>query len=384
MSVPVLSFFTGGGFLDLGFEQAGFEIVWTNEIDPSFARMYSHGVSAWRASRCGAQEKATISNRKSIADLRPEEILLEGFGNATPEMFGIIGGPPCTDFSVGGKNRGSEGRFGSLTQVFVDLICEIKPDFFVIENVPGLIRTRKHRNFLASIVDNLEHPRNGYLVSKRILSSLEFGVPQDRDRLFLIGISAPLAERILGALPLPGDESWCPWPTPTYANAKNLPWPVNSPFGGRPPLPDGIPLELTVYPLLQSSPPPSSLGNGLEAFIPYSPKFWRIAEGDDSRKSFKRLHRYRYSPTSWYGNNEVHLHPWLPRRLSVRESLRIQTVPDTYVLPEDVSLSSKFKMICNGVPCKLARVAAESILGLLGEESSLRQVESPLNSSAIG
>ena len=94
---------------------------------------------------------------------------------------------------------------------------------------------------------------------------------------------------------------------------------------------------------------------------PYSSKFWKIPEGNSSGKSFKRLHRYKYSPTAWYGNNEVHLHPWEPRRLSVREALRIQTVPDTYVLPEQFSLSSKFKMICNGVPCRLARCTAESL-----------------------
>ena len=370
MTVPLLSFFTGGGFLDMGFEQAGFEIVWTNEVDPSFAEMYNHGIAAWRSSSGGTLEKATISNRRSIADLRPQEIMQEGFGESTPKIFGIIGGPPCTDFSVGGKNRGSDGTHGKLTQVFVDLICDIRPDFFVIENVPGLSKTKKHSWFLGSIIDQLEHPSIGYLIGKRVLSSLEFGVPQDRDRLFLIGISATLVERIVGTKPLPGDESWFPWPVPIYPGAKSLPWPVESPFGADPACPEDIPLELTVFPLLQSSPSPSSLSNGLEAFNPYSSKFWKVPEGYDSGKSFKRLHRYKYSPTAWYGNNEVHLHPWQPRRLSVREALRIQTVPDSYVLPEGYSLSSKFKMICNGVPCKLAKCTAESLLSFINGVSS--------------
>lgn len=384
MAVPLLSFFTGGGFLDIGFEQAGFEIVWTNEIDPSFGEMYSHGITAWRDSSGGVKEQATISNRKSIVDLRAEEIILEAFGEVTPKMFGIIGGPPCTDFSIGGKNRGAEGEHGRLTQVFIDLICEIRPDFFVMENVPGLFKTKKHRRFLSSIVDQLEHPSVGYLVGKRILSSLEFGVPQDRDRLFLIGTSATLVERILGRRPMPGDETWCPWPVPTYPGAKSLPWPLKSPFGADPPCPDDIPLELTVYPILQSSPTSIGLSNGLEAFKPYSSKFWKIAEGDDSRKSFKRLHRYRYSPTAWYGNNEVHLHPWQPRRLSVREALRIQTVPDTYVLPGGFSLTSKFKMICNGVPCRLAKHTAESLSSFLGTVSSESQGKSTLPGDSLG
>ena len=83
------------------------------------------------------------------------------------------------------------------------------------------------------------------------------------------------------------------------------------------------------------------LPNGQDMFNPYSEKFHIIDEGDVSGKSFKRLHRYRYSPTVWYGNNEVHLHPWKPRRLSVREALRIQTVPDGYVMPTTSTLTDK-------------------------------------------
>lgn len=370
MPVPVLSFFTGGGFLDIGFEQAGFNIVWTNEINPAFAEMQRNGVSAWRKSSGCTRGYTAISNRKSIKGLSPEEIMGEAFGESRPAMFGIIGGPPCTDFSAGGKNGGSEGEHGKLTQTFVDLICGIRPDFFLIENVPGLSKIKKHRKFLGSIIDQLEHPSVGYLTDKRILSSLEFGVPQDRDRLFLIGFSPGLVQSVLGIKEFQTDKSWLPWPVPKYPNAKDLPWPGESPFGAEPLPPVGLPLELTVYPLLHSSPSPSSLSNGLERFKPYSSKFWEIPEGDCSGKSFKRLHRYKYSPTAWYGNNEVHLHPWEPRRLSVREALRIQTVPDTYILPEEFTLSAKFKMICNGVPCKLARYLAESLADFLSGVSA--------------
>ena len=309
MPVPLLSFFTGGGFLDIGFEQAGFDIVWTNEVNPVFAEMHKYGLSAWRKSVGGTWGDAAISNRKSITNLRPDEVMEEGFGGSKPTTFGIIGGPPCPDFSVGGKNGGSDGEHGKLTQVLVDMICGIRPDFFVIENVPGLANTKKHRGFLSSIIDQLEHPSTGYLTGKRILSSLEFGVPQDRDRLFLIGISSCLVESVVGMKPFLGDESWFPWPVPIYPGAKNLPWPGENPFGAEPLRPDDVPLELTVYPLLHSSPAPTNLSNGLEAFKPYSSKFWKIPEGSSSGKSFKRLHRYKYSPTAWYGNNEVHLHP---------------------------------------------------------------------------
>ena len=86
-----------------------------------------------------------------------------------------------------------------------------------------------------------------------------------------------------------------------------------------------------------------------------------INEGEINRPSFKRLHRFKYSPTACYGNNEVHLHPYRHRRLSVRETLRIQGVPDTYVLPTDLPLSKKFKMIGNGVPVPLAKAVAVAL-----------------------
>lgn len=87
----------------------------------------------------------------------------------------------------------------------------------------------------------------------------------------------------------------------------------------------------------------------------------KIEEGDTNRKSFKRLHRLKYSPTVAYGNNEVHLHPTLPRRLTVREALRLQTVPDEYILPAEVPLTHKFKLISNGVPSAKAELIAKEI-----------------------
>ena len=83
-------------------------------------------------------------------------------------------------------------------------------------------------------------------------------------------------------------------------------------------------------------------------------KFESIPEGESTGKSFKRLHRWRYSPTAAYGNNEVHLHPYLPRRISVAEALAIQSLPADFSLPSSLSLSAKFKMVGNGVPYLLA------------------------------
>lgn len=365
MAIPVLSFFAGGGFFDLGFKQAGFSICWTNENHPPFIEGYGYGLSAWLASENKKQRAlAAISNTGNICDLSAKQVLKEAFCGPCPDMFGVIGGPPCPDFSNGGTHAGGNGTNGQLTTVFVDMLCGLKPPFFVIENVSGLYRFHKHREFLDRKVYQLQE--RGYAVDYKILNALEFGVPQDRERLFVVGFKRPIARRATGRPLTRNERGWFRWPQPgVYKGAKGLDWPKVAPFGGDPSEPAGLPIELTVYPALLGNGDPEKLANGNEYFKPRSLKFSEVQEGDVARKSFKRLHRYRFSPTAWYGNQEVHLHPWKARRLSVREALRIQSVPDEYTLPESVSLSAKFKMICNGVPCVVAFQVASAVRAFL-------------------
>ncbi|CSD78195.1 DNA (cytosine-5-)-methyltransferase [Vibrio cholerae] len=103
--------------------------------------------------------------------------------------------------------------------------------------------------------------------------------------------------------------------------------------------------------------------NAKHHFRPYSDKFKTIQEGDDKKKSFKRLHRYRFSPTAAYGNNEVHLHPYKPRRLSAAEALAIQSLPKEFHLPPTMTLSDMFKTIGNGVPFLIALINNTLLVG---------------------
>jgi DNA (cytosine-5)-methyltransferase 1 len=365
MAIPILSFFTGGGFLDIGFEQAGFKVVWTNENNATFARLYSEGMSSWRTSQKIRAKKAFISNDDDVQTLSASAIKQEAFPRAVPTQFGVIGGPPCPDFSNGGVHAGHNGKLGKLTKTFVQLIGRLKPTFFLIENVAGLYRFHKHRDFLETQVKQLRDTF-GYAVDYTLLNALTLGVPQNRERLFLVGFRKRIVERFLGRRVEKREREWFPWPeVEMYSKAPEILWPGAEPFGGKPKRPANVPLELTVYPLLYGANPPGKVANGKEYFNGYSAKFQERDEGDVTGKSFKRLHRYRFSPTVWYGNQEVHLHPSKPRRLSVREALRIQTVPDEYVLPAGESLSSKFKLIGNGVPCLMARRVAEAVLSFL-------------------
>ncbi len=218
----------------------------------------------------------------------------------------------------------------------------------------------------------------------RVVNALEYGVPQDRERLIIVGLQntwlrahsqrvnrnqSPdlLVEHARGVV---RDESqsdlmsrWMPWNQfRVYPGAKTkYNWPESDPFGSVPRRPPGLPDELMVGPLICDQQRLSNLPNGLEGFNPYSKRFSSVAEGDVSKKCFKRLHRWRYSPAAAYGNNEVHLHPTEARRLTVREAMQIQTVPENYALPPSMTLSSKFKTIGNAVPVRLAEAMANSV-----------------------
>jgi len=359
--IPVLSFFTGGGFLDIGFEKAGFHPVWTNESSPVFASLYAHGMTSWRQALSPKAPEAAISCKTSIERLHATRIISQAFSGVKPEFFGIIGGPPCPDFSKAGKHKGGKGINGRLSKTFVNRIIKIRPSFFVFENVSGLYRTKMHREFLRKLEQELE--QNGYCLDIKILNALEMGVPQFRERLFVIGIQKEYADKCTNRDLSVKDRDWFPWPIKhKYKNAATrFNWPGIENERKKPILPEGIPLELTVYSVLGGENCPSEIQNGNDIFKTYSDKFSIIREGYTRNKSFKKLHRFRYSPTACYGNNEVHLHPWEKRRLSVREAMRIQVIPDSYLLPEEASLSSKFALVSNGVPVPLAYEMAKKL-----------------------
>ena len=361
--IPILSFYSGGGFMDMGFEQAGFEIVWTNEFDKDFAKLHAAGITSWRESQ-GNEIKAEIFNTKSITEVSSREILKEAFPNGKPTNFGMIGGPPCQDFSMNGSLKGFNGERGKLTTLYFDKILELKPTFFVMENVTGLTKRKETKEFLLTLLKRVEKE---YFIDHDKLNALEFGVPQFRERIFFIGIKkTKLDKKIISQSEF---GKWFPFPVnKTYKNsATKYTWAKQTEFGKTLIKPKDLPLELCVESCLVPTRKMNSTDNANEYFNLYvADEFLEaIGEGETNRPSFKRLHRFKYSPTACYGNNEVHLHPYKHRRLSVRETLRIQGVPDTYVLPSELPLSKKFKMIGNGVPVPLALAVAESLIKFL-------------------
>ena len=124
----IFSFFSGAGFLDLGFEKSGFfNVVYVNEFHKAFNDVYRYA-----RSKMGIEEPIYGHHVEDITKILDSEELQELKSNVEKSkaqtLTGIIGGPPCPDFSVAGKNKGKEGENGKLSGTYVALICETLPD----------------------------------------------------------------------------------------------------------------------------------------------------------------------------------------------------------------------------------------------------------------
>ncbi len=362
MGYSIFSFFSGSGFLDLGFEMSGFSIDLVNEYSKAFitAYQYSRLRMGMPEPKYGYQNVDVNEYLTVRANELREYIKTE---HEAGNLVGFIGGPPCPDFSVAGKQRGRNGDNGKLSLSYIQLIIDQQPDFFLFENVKGLWKTGKHRLFYDELKMMLADA--GYRMSNRLTNSIEFGAPQDRDRILLFG---------LRQMSFPNHNMMLfPWKRHIVYDLKRLKsmsWPEQEEFEEDCVriCPSNIPKELTVQYWFDKN-DVENHPNAHDCFVPRQglKKMLVVQEGDVSKKSHKRLHRWRYSPTVAYGNNEVHLHPYHARRLSVSEALALQSLPKEFVLPPDMSLTDKFKTIGNGVPFLMAKGIAETIHEYLDE-----------------
>lgn len=371
----IFSLFSGVGFLDLGFEQSGFdfEVVFFNEVCQPFSAAYKSArqhmglkMPRWELPHDARLLLDDVSHRRElsgrIADSRRED-----------RWTGLIGGPPCPDFAIGGKNRGLAGENGRLSATFMQIVREYKPDFFLFENVKGLWKTRRHRTFYDS--EKRQMVNAGYLLTERLINSLAYGVPQNRERIILIGFRPETLPGYIagscndhGELPA-GSFPWLDFITYENSRLCHAVWPKRDPFAEDSSIepPEGTIRELTVQYWFERNAVETHV-NAPHCFRPRRglERMKCIEEGDDSRKSFKRLHRWRYAPTACYGHNEVHLHPYKARRISVAEALSVQSLPQDFVLPSSMTLTDMFQAIGNGIPFEAAKGIARSVGSFLG------------------
>ena len=177
----VVDLFCGAGGLSLGFKRAGWEVVAAFDDDPSAVRVYHRLV--------GPEAEVADVRCLSAADL--------------PEADAVVGGPPCQPYSLAGKRLRSADPRDGLPD-FARLVQEARPRMFLLENVPLLASAPEMEHFAESV-------RNaGYAVDWRILNAADYGVPQTRRRLFVVGLR--------GARQVPASA----WPLPTHSRHPGL------------------------------------------------------------------------------------------------------------------------------------------------------------------
>jgi DNA (cytosine-5)-methyltransferase 1 len=163
--------------MTLGFEMAGFDVPVAVELDPIHCATHQFNFSFWSV-LC-----------RSVAEVTGEDIRREGNLGAR-EIDVIFGGPPCQGFSQMGKRALDDPR-NQLMLDFSRLVLELQPKYFVIENVKGLTGN-KNQNFLDKIIENLENKDYEIVKPYQVLNAANYGVPQSRERLFLLGVRKDL------------------------------------------------------------------------------------------------------------------------------------------------------------------------------------------------
>ena len=154
-NMKIVSFFSGAGGLDLGFEQAGFNIIYANEYDKTIWETFEKNHSAFL-------------DKRDIRDIKSEEI---------PDCDGIIGGPPCQCWSEAGKMKGFEDARGQLFFEFIRILKDKQPKFFVAENVVGMLSSA-HGDAVQNILKLFDEAN--YDVSLTLVNASDYGIPQDR------------------------------------------------------------------------------------------------------------------------------------------------------------------------------------------------------------
>jgi len=319
----VVSFFAGAGGLDLGFEKAGFNVVWANEYDKDIWETYERN------------HKNTLHDRRSIVNIESNEV---------PECDGIIGGPPCQSWSEAGSLRGIKDKRGQLFYDFIRILEAKQPKFFLAENVSGMLLER-HSEALKNIKEMFKNA--GYRLSFKLLNASDFDVPQDRKRVFFVGIR------------------------------EDLDFEFQFPQA----LKNKITLEQKIADL-RDTVVAAKEGNKTNK------ENCKVANHEYMIGGFSSMFMSRNRVRTWdeqsftiqAGGRHAPLHPQAPkmkfieqnvrvfvpgkeelyRRLSVRECARIQTFPNNFIFHYN-HISAGYKMIGNAVPVNLAKHIAISI-----------------------
>lgn len=369
MKPAVISLFSGGGGLDLGFKQSGFEIVWAIDID----------------------KDAVATYKQNLGDhIRHEDITKIDI-QSLPKADIVIGGPPCQSFSLVGKRRVDDER-GQLVWHYLKIIDQIRPKVFLFENVVGLksAKTGEGRMVIDELIEAFREL--GYSVKWQVLNAADYGVPQRRNRLFLVGTTEGMifefpepthhaegadgkrqwvsVHEALSDLPSPNAEgirSYSSQPTSEYQARMRASNPTGS---------------VTEH----EAPNLSELDKEIIRYVPVGGNYRDVPDHVPSR----RIQRFKETGgrTTCYGrlrpempaytinthfnrpNVGCNIHYAEPRLITVREALRLQSFPDDYILKSSTK-RGKHTVVGNAVPPLLAEALARQVMATIQTSCAL-------------
>lgn len=307
--LKTVALFAGCGGLDLGFENAGFEIIWANDNNKKIEDTYNYN------------HKKTKLVIDSIVNINSSDI---------PDCDVIIGGPPCQSWSLAGAMKGKEDSRGQLFYEYVRIIKDKKPKAFVAENVKGIV-SKAHINSFNEIVDMFKEC--GYTVTYKVVNAKDYGVPQDRERVFIIGIRNDIQRNYR-----------FPEPTHNKGNYVTLKEAIGD-LRNNP----GEWMEGSFSPIFMSR-------NRRRSWNEVA--FTVQASGRQTQIHPDSPEMEKLDKDKWQFKNDSGK---IVRRMSVRECARIQTFPDDFKFLSS-SLNENYKMIGNAVPVRLAEAVANSLM----------------------
>lgn len=325
-----IELFAGAGGLALGIEEAHFKHIGLVEWDKDAAKTLATNRPSWRV-LCKDIRELSSKNLCDLFDIQQGELDL------------LSGGCPCQAFSYAGNKKGLDDERGQLYLHYAEFLRQLQPKMFLFENVPGLVTHNIGVTFLeisSKLVDC------GYAIKYKVLNAYDYGVPQKRERLIMIGIRKDLPWEF--HFPKPYDKHYtvgealenCPTSVGvTYSAAKEALFALVPEGGNWKDIDQGIAAEY--------------MGSSYYA-------------GGGKTGILRRLSRSEPSLTILTSPSQKQTercHPTENRPLTVRESARIQTFPDEWQFTG--SVSSQYKQVGNAVPVELAYAVAKEIYDLL-------------------
>jgi len=326
----IISLFSGCGGLDLGFERAGFEIVTANEFDKTI----------WETFKVNHPKTKLIEG--DIRSIKEEDF--------PDDIDGIIGGPPCQSWSEAGALRGIDDDRGKLFYEYIRILSNKQPKFFLAENVSGMLANR-HSEAVKKILELFD--KCGYNVSLTLVNAKNYGVAQERKRVFYIGFRKDL--EINYSFPHGSTEE-----DNKKLTLKDVIWDLKD----------------TAVPAGERNQHNPDAINNNEYFIgAFSPIFM-------SRNRVKSWDEQAFTVQA--SGRQCQIHPQAPkmikagkndcrfvegkedlyRRMTVREVARVQGFPDEFRFIY-TNTNDAYKMIGNAVPVNLAYEIAKSIKDVL-------------------